>query len=105
MIQSVKSKIGGTMNTPKQTQSRQRAAKIMRQQKAKVKTSPKQLAMVRDWERRNPEQAQARKNAWAVSQKGKEWLAKNQKKKNKARDAWRKKKRREAKRALRRSKS
>lgn len=56
-----------------------------------MKTSKKQLAYVRDWESRNPKQAQARKNAWAKSPAGKKWLAANQKKKNKARDAWRKK--------------
>ena len=64
-----------------------------------MKTSKKQLACVRDWERRNPEQAQARKNAWAKSASGKKWLAKNQKKKNRRRDAWRKKKRIEARKA------
>jgi hypothetical protein len=58
-----------------------------------VKTSKKQLALVRDWEKRNPERAQARKNAWAQSPAGKKWLAKNQKKKNRRRDAWRKAKR------------
>lgn len=68
-----------------------------------MKTSKKQLAWVRDWEKRNPDRAQARKNAWAQLSAGKAWLAKNQKKKNKRRDAWRLKKRREAKRALRRS--
>lgn len=61
-----------------------------------MKTSKKQLAYVRDWEKRNPKQAQARKNKWAKSAVGKAWLAKNQKKKNKARDAWRKRKRLEA---------
>lgn len=55
----------------------------------KMKTSKKQLALVRDWEKRNPEQAQARKNEWAKSAKGRAWLKANQKKKNKARDAWR----------------
>lgn len=55
-----------------------------------MKTSQKQLALVRDWEKRNPERAQARKNAWAKSPKGKAWLAKNQKKKNQRRDEWRK---------------
>ena len=56
-----------------------------------MKTSKKQLAWVRDWEKRNPERAQARKNEWAKSPAGKAWLAKNQKKKNRRRDAWRKK--------------
>ena len=69
----------------------------------KMKTSKLQLERVKDWERRNPERAQARKKKWEQSAKGRAWLAANQKKKNKARDAWRKKKRREAKRALRRS--
>lgn len=64
-----------------------------------MKTSKKQLAWVRDWEKRNPERAQARKNAWAKSTAGKAWLAKNQKKKNRRRDAWRKKKRLEAKKS------
>lgn len=64
-----------------------------------MKTSKKQLAMVRDWERRHPEQAQARKNAWAKSPAGKKWLAKNQKKKNRRRKLWRKRKRLEAKTA------
>ena len=54
-----------------------------------MKTSKKQLEMVRDWERRHPEQAQARKNAWAQSPKGRAWLSKNQKKKNAARKLWR----------------
>lgn len=65
--------------------------------KKKKITSEKQMALVRDWEKRHPEQAQARKNVWAKSEKGRIWLAKNQAKKNKARDAWRNRKRKEAK--------
>lgn len=63
--------------------------------KRKPKTSPKQLARVRDWEKRNPERAQARKDAWAQSPAGKAWLKANQKKKNAARDAWRQQKMKE----------
>ena len=66
---------------------------------AEMKTPKKQLEYVKDWERRNPEQSQARKNAWAKSPAGKKWLAKNQKKKNRRRDVWRKRKRLEAKKA------
>ena len=57
--------------------------------KRKNITSATQLARVRAWEATHPEQAQARKDAWAQSPKGKAWLAKNQKKKNMARDKWR----------------
>lgn len=64
--------------------------------KPKKKTSPEQLARVRDWEKRNPERAQARKDRWAQSPAGKAWLKKNQKKKNAARDAWRARKKQEA---------
>jgi hypothetical protein len=57
--------------------------------KREVKTSKKQLAYVRDWERRNPERAQARKNRWWKTVKGKAWLKKHQKKRNAYRKRWR----------------
>lgn len=69
-----------------------------------MKTSKKQLALVRDWEHRHPEQAQARKNEWAKSKSGIAWLKKNQKKKNAARKLWRERKRLEAKEAAKISK-
>lgn len=72
--------------------------------KNKPKTSAAQLARVRDWERRNPERAQARKDAWAQSPAGKAWLVENQAKKNKARDKWRARKKREALLRARKSK-
>ena len=53
-----------------------------------MKTPKIQLERVKDWERRNPERAQARKKKWEQSAKGRAWLAANQKKKNKRRDAW-----------------
>jgi len=61
-----------------------------------VTTPKKQLAMVRDWERRNPEAAQARKNEWFKSEAGRAWLKKNQKRRNAARKRWRERKKLEA---------
>jgi len=47
-----------------------------------MKTSKAQLEHVKDWERRNPERAQARKNKWFGSAKGLAWIKKNQKRRN-----------------------
>lgn len=63
--------------------------------KRKPKTSPKQLARVRDWEKRNPKRAQARKDKWAKSPAGRAWLRANQAKINARRDAWRARKKAE----------
>ena len=54
-----------------------------------MKTSKAQLKRVKAWEAAYPEQAQARKDKWAQSPKGRAWLKANQKKKNEARDRWR----------------
>lgn len=54
-----------------------------------MKTSKKQLAYVRDWERRNPEQAQARKNAYWKTAKGKAAIKRRRKKFNAYRKRWR----------------
>lgn len=51
----------------------------------KLKTPETQRAAWRRWAAANPEKNQARKDAWAKSPAGKEWLAKNQKKKNRRR--------------------
>lgn len=64
-----------------------------------VKTSKEQLEHVKDWERRNPGRAQARKNNWFASEKGLAWIKKNQKRRNAKRKLWRAKKRRDAKAA------
>jgi len=63
----------------------------------KLKTRESQRSAWQRWAAKNPDKAQANRNAWAKSGAGKKWLAKNQKKKNRSRDAWRKKKRLEAK--------
>lgn len=62
-----------------------------------MKTSKKQLAMVRDWERRHPEQAQARKNAYWKTAKGKAAIKRRRKKFNAYRKRWRSEKRKKAK--------
>lgn len=54
-----------------------------------MKTSKKQLEMVKDWERRHPEQAQARKNAWWKTKKGKAAIKRRRKKFNAYRKRWR----------------
>ena len=53
----------------------------------------KQLAMVRDWERRHPEQAQARKNAYWKMAKGNAAIKRRRKKFNAYRRRWRAEKR------------
>jgi hypothetical protein len=58
--------------------------------------SEKQNAAWREWAARNPEKAQANRNKWSRSEKGKAWLKANQEKKNAARDAWRARKKTEA---------
>lgn len=54
-----------------------------------MKTSPVQLARVRDWEERNPERAQARKNAWWKTKKGRAAAKRRQKQHNEYRRRWR----------------
>lgn len=54
-----------------------------------MKTSKKQLALVRDWEKRNPERAQARKNAYWKTAKGKAAIKRRRKKFNAYRKRWR----------------
>lgn len=61
-----------------------------------MKTSKEQLEHVKDWERRNPERAQARKNNWFKTPKGLAWIKKNQKRRNAKRKLWRAKQRRQA---------
>lgn len=57
--------------------------------KTKMKTSEKQLALVRAWEKRNPERAQARKNAYWKTDKGKAAIKRRRKKFNAYRKRWR----------------
>ena len=61
-----------------------------------MKTSKKQLALVRDWEKRNPERAQARKNAYWKTAKGKAAIKRRRKKFNAYRKRWRAEKRKAA---------
>lgn len=61
------------------------------------KTPPIQLERVRDWERRNPERAQARKNRWWATAKGKAAAKRRQAAHNAYRKAWRDRKRAAAK--------
>jgi len=58
-----------------------------------MKTPKIQLERVRDWERRNPERAQARKNAWWKTNKGKAAIKRRRKKFNAYRKKWRAEKR------------
>lgn len=61
-----------------------------------LKTSKKQLAWVRDWEKRNPARAQARKNAYWKTAKGKAAIKRRRKKFNAYRRRWRAEKRKAA---------
>lgn len=54
-----------------------------------MKTSKVQLARVRDWEQRNPERAQARKNTYWKTAKGKAAIKRRRKKFNAYRKRWR----------------
>lgn len=54
-----------------------------------MKTPKAQLTRVRDWERRNPERAQARKNAYWKTPKGKAAIKRRRKKFNAYRRKWR----------------
>lgn len=61
-----------------------------------MKTSEQQLAYVRDWERRNPDASQARKNRYWKTAKGKAAMKRRQAKHNEYRKAWRARKKAEA---------